>query len=137
MRKKFIILLSLVAIMSATPVTVFAADLPSPQSSPSAKQSKQILTQAQKDAISAARAVFAASKVSAQDGFARAVADAKAIRDQAIAEAGNDLKAARAAKKNYGNSYWTINRAYMTHLKNAKLVLHRAIASAIDSNKLH
>jgi len=130
MRKRIFIAPILVGIVFAAPTTAFAADTPSPQSSPSATHSKQTLIQAQKDAISAARAVFAAAKSSAQNGFDRALADAKAIRDQAIAAAGTDLNAVRAAKRSYRDSYKMILHAYKSDLDAAKLVLKNALAAA-------
>lgn len=137
MRKKIVISLSLVAIMSAGPTTVFAMDTPSPQSSRPAAHSKQALTQAQKDAVRAARSVFAAAKTGARNGFDRALADAKAVRDQAVAGAGTDQNSIRAAKKNFRNSYKTIYCAYIEDLKKAKSTFQSAIAVAIGSNKTH
>lgn len=135
MQKRTSIALLLVALMSAAPTTVFAADTPSPQSSPSGTHTRQILTQAQKEAIAAARSAFAAAKSNAQNGFDRALADAQAVRDQAIATAGTDANAIRAAKKDYRDSYKIIYRAYSTNLNNARSILQSALASAKVAKK--
>jgi hypothetical protein len=91
---------------------------------------KQVLTPAQREAIALARSNFAAAKANAQDGFDRAIADAKALRDQAILEAGSDKTAIAAAKKAYRDSYRTIVIAYRTDMKNAKAELRSALAKA-------
>ena len=141
MKKRIFIALTLVAVMSAAPTTVFATPTPSPQSpqspqpSPSSTHPKQVLTQAQKDVISAARSAFAAAKANAQNGFARAIADAQAIRDQAIGAAGTSPNAIRAAKKDFRDSYKTIFRAYTTNLNNAKLIFQRALAALNAAKK--
>lgn len=139
-----IALISLALALSST-ATVFAVDTPtptptptatlipspspSPQSTAKAKPAKQILTQAQKDAIAAARLAFSNAKINAQNGFDRAIADAQAIRDQAIAAAGKDKNALSAAGKDYRTSYRAILNAYKADLKNAKSVFQAAIAA--------
>jgi len=135
MQKRIVIAMLMVALLSTSPTIVFATETPSPQSSPSATHTKQMSTQTQKDAISAARSVFAAARANAQIGFDRALADAQAIRDQAIAAAGTDANAIRAAKKDYRQSYKTIYRAYSTNLNNAKSILRSALASATAAKK--
>lgn len=130
MQGKTFISLFLVALFSAAPVTSFATDTASPQPSPSLIHAKARLTQAQKDAISAARSIFAAAQLNAQNGIGRALADAQAVRDQAISVAGTNLVAIRAAKKDFKESYRIIYRAYTTALNNAKSVLQSAIATA-------
>ena len=130
MRSRHIISALLVAIFIAAPATSFATDTPSPQSSPSPRHSKQVLTQAQKDAILAARLIFAAAKTNAQNGFDRAIADGEAVRDQAIAAAGANAVEIRAAKKNYNYSYKIILRAYKSDLDAAKSVLINALTLA-------
>lgn len=137
-----IALISLALALSST-ATVFAVDTPtptptatltpspspSPQLTAKAKPAKQILTQAQKDAIAAAHLAFSNAKINAQNGFDRAIADAQAIRDQAIAAAGKDKNALSAAGKDYRTSYRAILNAYKADLKNAKSVFQAAIAA--------
>jgi hypothetical protein len=127
MRSRHVISVFLVAIFIAAPTTSFAIDTPSPQSSPSPTHTKQVLTQAQKNAISTARSIFAAAKLNAQNGFDRALADAQAVRDQAIAAAGTNAVEIRAAKKNYSYSYKIILRAYKSDLDRAKSALKNAL----------
>lgn len=116
------------AVMFAAPTAAFAVDSASPSPTPSLT-SKHVLTQVQKDAISAARAKFAAEKVDVQNGFDRALADAQAIRDQAILAAGTDKSAISAAKKTYRLSYRTILSAYKGDLSKAKAALKATLAS--------
>lgn len=127
MRSRRLIIFFLIAIFMASPAASFATDTPSPQSSPSLTHTKQGLTQAQKDAISTARSIFAAAKMNAQNGFDRALADAQAVRDQAITVAGTNAVEIRAAKKNYMYSYKIILRAYKSDLDTAKSVLKNAL----------
>lgn len=129
-----VVLLSGALAISST-ATVFAVDTPapsptaSPQISAKSKPIKQVLTQAQKEAIADARAMFASAKANAQNGFDRAVADAQAIRDQAILAAGTDKKALSAARKDFKVSYIAILNAYRTDLKDAKSIFQTAIAA--------
>jgi hypothetical protein len=129
MGKRSVIAVSLVALMSFAPTSAFATDAPSPQASPSASHLKQILTQTQKVAIVAARVAFSLARSNAQNGFDRAIADAKAIRDQAIASAGTDANSIRLAKKNYNDSYKIILRAYKSDLNAARTVLKNALSN--------
>lgn len=130
-RSKYAITL-IVLLIATTPVVGYAAESSAPSASPTsiAKPAKQVLTQAQKDAISAARSAFAAAKVNAQNGFDRALADAKAIRDQSILAAGKDKGALAAARKTFRDSYQMILNAYKTDMKNAKSALRSALAAA-------
>lgn len=125
------ILLSLLLALSI-PSASFAAETatPSPRPSQTVTPTKQVLTPAQREAIALARSNFAAAKANAQDGFDRAIADAKALRDQAILDAGSDKTAIAAAKKAYRDSYRTIVIAYRTDMKNAKAELRSALAKA-------
>lgn len=126
-----------VALISIAPTPVFAAGTPSPQPNSTVNPAKQALTQAQKAAIAAARSAFALAKSNAQNGFDRALADAQAIRDQAITAAGNDQNAIRIAKKDYRNSYKIILNAYRTDLNAAKSILQNALASATGRSVSH
>lgn len=135
MRGRTVIALFLVALFSAAPVTSFATNTASPHPSPSAMHTKPTLTQAQKDAISAARSIFAAALLNAQNGLGRALADAQAVLDQAISVAGTNTVAIRAAKKDFKESYRIIYRAYTTALNNAKSILQSAIATALAATK--
>lgn len=137
MRKRTCVVLLSIALMSTASTTVFAAGTPSPQPNSSANPAKQTLTQAQKAAIAAARSAFALAKSNAQNGFDRALADAQAIRDQAIMAAGNDQNAIRIAKKNYRDSYKIILHAYRADLNTAKSILQNALASAMGHSVSH
>lgn len=119
-------------IITSLPATAYAAGTvtPSPQSTLISKPAKQVLTQAQKEAIAAARSAFAAAKTDAQNGFGRALADAQAIRDQSILAAGKDKTALAAARKSYRDSYQIIMNAYKTNMKNAKAAFQAALAAA-------
>lgn len=97
---------------------------------PAISHSPSALTQAQKDAIAAANAAFASAKVSAQEGFDRAIADAKALRDQAITDAGTDKAAIKIAQKNFRDFNKTIALALQSALKAAKLARQNALAAA-------
>lgn len=125
------------ALLFVTSPASFAAETSSPQATPSAAPSAHSLTQAQKDSIAAARATFEADKKNALEGFDRAIADAQAVRDQAISAAGADQNSIRIAKKNYRESYRTILNAYKLDLKNARSNLAKAIAAAKGANKAH
>lgn len=105
-----------------SPAVSFANSTPTP--SPSA------LTQVQKAAIAAANTAFASAKVSAQEGFDRAIADAKALRDQAITDAGTDKAAIKIAQKNFRDFKKTIALALQSALKAAKLARQNALAAA-------
>jgi hypothetical protein len=130
LRSRHIISVFLVAIFIAAPASSFATDTPSLQPSPSPRHAKQVLTQAQRDAILDARSVFATAKMNALNGFDRALADAQAVRDQAIAAAGTNAVEIRAAKKNYSYSYKIILRAYKSDLDRAKSALKNALTLA-------
>lgn len=110
-------------------IVSFALLFPSvADSAPSPKPSPYVLTQTQRNLIATADANFAAAKVSARDGFDRAVADAKAIRDQAIANAGVDKLAINSARENFQDFYKSISHAYKIALANARAVRRNALA---------
>lgn len=134
-RTKAVIASFMVALFIAAPSTSFATDTVSPQSSHSSTSTKQSLTNAQKTAILDANSIFAAAKINAQDGFDRALADAQAVRDQAIATAGTNAVDIRAAKKNFRESYKIIYRAYTAALNNAKAIRQASIAAAKAAKK--
>jgi hypothetical protein len=97
---------------------------------PSPIPSSPVLTHAQKIIVSAADVNFAAAKASAQDGFDRAAADAKAIRDQAITDAGKNKSAIKIAQKNFRDFKRIIASDYQSAIKAAKLTRLRAFAAA-------
>ena len=130
MRKRTGIVLLSIAMFSAAQTTGFAANTQSPKPSATAKPLHSVLTQSQKEAIVAAWAAFALAKSNAHNGLDRAIADAQAILDQAIASAKNDSNSIRAAKKDYKDSYKVILHAYNLDLNSAKIVLKKALASA-------
>ena len=99
-------------------------------SAPSPKPGPYVMTQIQKNVVSVADANFAAAKVNARDGFDRAVADAKAIHDQAIANAGADKSAIKIAQKNFRDFKRIIAIDYQSAIKAAKLTRLRAFAAA-------
>ena len=133
-----VVLLSGALAISST-ATALAVDTssptatPTPQISAKSKPVKQGPTQAQKDAIAAARLAYAKAyakaNANAQNGFDRAIADAQAIRDQAILAAGTDKNAPSTARKDYRTSYWAILNIYGADLKNAKTIFQNAIAA--------
>lgn len=88
------------------------------------------LTPAQKGVLALANTNFALEKARAQAGFDRAVADAKAILDQAITEAGNSKSAIRAAQQNFQDFKKTIANAYQSDLKAARTARQSALAAA-------
>lgn len=133
MRKRTSLALLSIAMMLASSSSGFAADTPKPLST--AKATKQVLTQMQKEAIAAARAAFALARSNALNGFDRAIADAQAIRDQSIGSAGKDMNSIRVAKKNYRDSYKIILRAYESDVNAAKSVLNNALAAVRASQK--
>ncbi len=128
------------ALAISSTATVFAVDTPSPTASPAAtpqvsaksKPVKQVLTQAQKDAIAAAKLAYSNAKTNAQDGFTRALADAQAIRDQALASAGTDKKAQGAARKAFRDFVVVIQTAYKAALLDAKTIFQAALAAAVN-----
>lgn len=130
MRKRagIVVLLS-IAMFSVVQNSGFAAVTQSPKPSTTTRPLHSGLTQKQKEAIIAARAAFALAKSNAQNGFDRAIADAQAIRDQAISNAGNNANSIRVAKKSYNDSYKIILRAYKSDLNAAKLVLKATLTS--------
>lgn len=134
-RTKAVHTLILVAILFSAPATSFATDTASPQPSQSASSSRQSLTNAQKAAILDANSIFAAAKLNAQNGFDRALADAQAVRDQAIAAAGTNAVDIGAAKKDFRESYKIIYRAYTAALNNAKSIWQASIAAAKAAKK--
>lgn len=135
MRNRMAIASLVVAILSASSAASFATETPSPQPSPNAMHAKQKLTTAQKAAVLDAHTIFDAAKTNAQNGFDRALADAQAIRDQAISVAGNNAVGVRAAKKDFRESYNIIYRAYVADLNNAKSILQNSIAAAMAAKK--
>ena len=70
------------------------------------------------------------AKLDALGGFDRALADARAIRDQAIVAARSNQIDIRVANKNYEQFYKTILHAYNTALTNAKATLLSSMATA-------
>ena len=128
MRKGISILLISFALAGSVPTRAMAA--PTSQPTLSVATFKQGLTPGQKEAISAARSIFSLAMTDAISGSDRALADAKALWDQAIAVAGNDQVAIKLAKKVYLQSYQAILQAYRTALDNAKANLLNAIAAA-------
>jgi hypothetical protein len=128
MRRGVPILLISIAVAASVPSVAMATQFS--RSTPFIAAAKQALTPTQKDAISAARSIFSLAEDDAVAGSNRALADAKAMWDQAIASAGNDHVAIKLAKKVYIQSYQGILQAYRTALDNARVSLINAIAAA-------
>jgi hypothetical protein len=128
MRNGIATLLIALALVGTAPTAAMAGQTAQP--TPLIAAVKQALAPGQKEAISAARSIFSLAKSDASSGFDRALADSKALWDQAIAAAGNDRVAIKLAKKVYVQSYQTILQAYRTALDNAKANLINAIAAA-------
>lgn len=128
------IAIALLCILFPTASSASPTPTPSPShtkhshSTPS--PSPSVLTEAQKDVLALANTNFALEKARAQAGFDRAVADAKAIRDQAIGEAGNSKSAIRVAQQNFQDFKKTIASAYQSAVKAAKMARHSALAAA-------
>lgn len=136
MGKRGIAMLISCAFIFVSPATSVASVTSSPQPSSPATPLAHSLTPAQRDSIAAARAAFAVAKKNALDGFDRAVADAQAVRDQAISAAGTDQRSVRLAKKIYRDSYRTILNAYKSDLKDAKSKFAKAIVAIKGASKI-
>lgn len=136
MKRTNVILISLASVF-LSPGVALAANTPSPQHTFAVAPSPKSLTSSQTESIEAARVAFAVARKNALNGLDRAIADAQAIRDQAISSAGKDMSAIRTAKKNYRNSYLLIENAYRSDLKSAKSTLVRALAAIKGSSKIH
>ena len=136
MKRTNVILISL-ALVFLSPAAALAANTPSPQHTFDVAPKPKSLTPSQKASIEAARTAFAVVRKNAVYGLDRAIADARAIRDQAISAARNNMSAIRTAKKNYRISYRMIENAYRSDLKSAKSTLVRALAAIKGSSKIH
>lgn len=115
-RKSAVASVALVFACLISPNTAYASSSPTPTT-----------TQIQKDAIATAKAAYAMAKTNARDGFDRAIADAQAIRDQAILAAGKNKTAIRIAKQNFRDFNKVIIRAYKAALKTAKANFQNAL----------
>lgn len=118
-RKSAVASVALVFACLISPNTAYASSSPTPPT-----------TQIQKDTIATAKAAYAMAKTNARDGFDRAIADAQAIRDQAILAAGKNKTAIRIAKQNFRDFNKVIIRAYKAALKTAKANFQNALSAS-------
>ena len=124
MRKgKTLLLISILA-FALLGNSAFAADqatTPSP--------SKTKLTEQQKSQIAAAQAAYKATAQQALDGTNRAIADAKSLKEQAIAAAGKDKALIEMAKADYKKNSAEIWAAFKKTIAEAKATRDAAIAA--------
>ncbi|HUX65517.1 MAG TPA: hypothetical protein VMV42_00080 [archaeon] len=130
--KGVIVVFSIALVYVISPVPSFANMLPSysKQTHTYPRHSYPALTQTQKEVLEAADAVFALARASARNGFELALADAKAIRDQALASAGKDKIAIEAANESFRSFGTSISQDYKLALKTARAIRQNALAEA-------
>jgi hypothetical protein len=96
-------------------------------------------TALQKSAIAAAKITYQASVQSALNGANKAIADARSIRDQALAAAGKDANVRRLANSDFMSSSSQIWSAFKVSVAAAKSAFDTQIASikngALQANK--
>jgi hypothetical protein len=100
---------------------------PKPKASPNPSASAAAAEKAA--ALASARDAYTLATNNALQGFDRAVADAKAIRDQALLAAGTDKTARAAAMTEYKNEYSQIYQAFTAQILAAKQALAAAKSS--------
>lgn len=110
------------AIASSSP-----SSTPKPKASPNPSASAAAAEKAA--ALASARDAYTLATNNALQGFDRAVADAKAIRDQALLAAGTDKTARAAAMAEYKNEYSQIYQAFTAQILAAKQALAAAKSS--------
>jgi len=136
MRKSAFAVSAASILFAALPVSIsYAADgtpapSQSPLTAPSHSASKQhVLTAEQKSALKGALATYKAAIKSALDGANKAVADARSIRDQAIAAAPQDKNVKNLANSDFKNSLTQIWSAFRTTVATAKATYQAAEVS--------
>jgi hypothetical protein len=103
---------------------------PAPAASPSQGAAKQHgLSAEQKSALQGALATYKAAIKSALDGANKAVADARSIRDQALAAAPQDKNVKNLANSDFKNSLTQIWSAFRTTVAAAKATYDAAASS--------
>ena len=103
-------------------------------SSATASPHKSVLSQEQKSAITAAAATHQAAIQGALDGANKAVADARSIRDQAIAMAPKDKSVKALANSEFKKSSDQIWSAFKSNTAAAKAAYEAAVI-AIKAGK--
>lgn len=135
-KKSVIASIAIASLSIFSPIAIYASPSPTASATPSVHPhptgiaSRPALTEAQEDVIAAANTAYALAKANAREGFDRAMADAKAIRDQAIAAAGKNKSEIKVAQRNFHDFYKTISNAYKVALTAAKLTRQSALAAA-------
>jgi hypothetical protein len=122
LRRKSLLLTSLLLLPIGHGTSALAA---SPSPSPSAKAAHSEtrihgLSAAQQAAIAAAKLTYQSAVQSALDGANKAIADARSIRDQALAAAGKDVNVRKLANSDFMNSSAQIWGVFKTSVAAAK-----------------
>jgi hypothetical protein len=122
LRRKSLLLTSLLLLPIGHGTSALAA---SPSPSPSAKAAHSEtrihgLSAAQQAAIAAAKLTYQSAVQSALHGANKAIADARSIRDQALAAAGKDVNVRKLANSDFMNSSAQIWGVFKTSVAAAK-----------------
>ena len=127
---------------SPSPATPSLSPSAQPSHSPNPVHTHGIMegpTALQKSAIAAAKITYQASVQSALNGANKAIADARSIRDQALAAAGKDANVRRLANSDFMSSSSQIWSAFKVSVAAAKSAFDTQIASikngALQANK--
>ncbi len=113
---------------AALPVSISYASDATPAPSHSAPK-QHVLTAEQKSVLQGALAIYKAAIQSALEGANKAVADARSIRDQAIAAAPQDKNVKNLANSDFKNSLTQIWSAFRTTVAAAKATYDAAASS--------
>lgn len=100
----------------------------------SATSKKHGLTQAQKDALAAAQTTYKTAVQSALDGANKAVADARSVRDQALAASPQDKNVKALAINDFKSSSTQIWSAFKASVAQAKAAYDAAVAAIKNGN---
>jgi hypothetical protein len=119
---------------AALPVSISYAADGTPAPSHSAPK-QHVLTAEQKSALQGALATYKAAIKRALDGANKAVADARSIRDQALAAAPQDKNVKNLANSDFKNSLTQIWSAFRTTVAAAKATYQAAEVSIKGSVK--
>lgn len=114
------------------------ADTPSPtrvSSSPThSAERKHGPTEQEKIALVAAKLAYQSAVKSSLDGANKAIADARSIRDQALAAAGKDANVRKLANSDFLNSSSQIWSAFRTSVAAAKAAYNDQLLAIKNSN---
>ncbi len=122
LRRKSLLLTSLLLLPIGHGTSALAAS-PSPSAKAKAAHSETRihgLSAAQQAAIAAAKLTYQSAVQSALDGANKAIADARSIRDQALAAAGKDVNVRKLANSDFMNSSAQIWGVFKTSVAAAK-----------------